>query len=218
MNLPDYVSVERRRVKWVRVQIHPGGEVRIVIPHRYSMDRLVQIYRKKRHWIEGKRQHLLADPASKFGIDPEEVLLFGKGYRFEVASSDATDIDHQQRRIISDRNLQDAEQLLDWYTRLAKSYLPDRTALLADRWGMEFNRVAVRAQKTRWGSCSALGNISLNWKLVKTPVWVSDYVITHELAHTRVMNHSPLFWAQVERLLPDYREARLWVRQYGAFL
>lgn len=218
MNLPDYVYIERRRVKWVRVQVYPGGEVRIVIPHRYSMDRLVQIYRKKQHWIEGKRQHLLADPARKFGIDSEEVLLFGKGYRFEVAASDAPDIDHQQRRIISDRNLQDAEQLQGWYIRLAKSYLPGRTALLADRWDMKFNRVAVRAQKTRWGSCSSLGNISLNWKLVKVPVWVSDYIITHELAHTRVMNHSPIFWAQVEQLLPDYREARLWIRQYGAFL
>ena len=218
MNLPDYVSIERRRVKWVRVQVYPGGEVRIVIPHRYSMDRLVQIYRKKQHWIEGKRQHFLAAPACKFGIDPEEVLLFGKGYRFEVAASDAPDIDHQQRRIISDRNLQDAEQLQGWYIRLAKSYLPSRTALLADRWGMKFNRVIVRAQKTRWGSCSSLGNISLNWKLVKAPVWVSDYIITHELAHTRVMNHSPIFWTQVEQLLPDYREARLWVRQYGAFL
>lgn len=218
MKLPDYISIERRRVKWARVQVHPDGEVKIITPQRFSMRRLTQLYHEKQHWIEAKRAHFLSDPAELFGIDPREILLFGRGYRAEVASDDAAAIDHQQRLIISSYDLQDAEQQLEWYINQAKAYLPNRTQQLANQWDLVYNRVSVRAQKTRWGSCSSLGNISLNWKLVKTPTWVSDYIIAHELAHTRVMNHSPLFWDQVEQLLPDYNKARLWIRKHGVFL
>jgi len=79
-------------------------------------------------------------------------------------------------------------------------------------------RVTVRGQRTRWGSCSRRGTISLNWRLIQTPEDVRDYIILHELAHLRQMNHSDRFWREVERLCPDYRSAERWLKQQRGWL
>ncbi|MCD8103830.1 MAG: M48 family metallopeptidase [Lachnospiraceae bacterium] len=90
----------------------------------------------------------------------------------------------------------------------ALSYLPQRVAYYAARMGVNYGRITIREQKTRWGSCSSAGNLNFNWKLMLVPPELLDYVVVHELAHRREMNHSPQFWAIVEKELPDYRERR----------
>ena len=92
--------------------------------------------------------------------------------------------------------------------RKAKQIFPERTAYFAERMGVTYNRITIREQKTRWGSCSSAGNLNFNWKLVLMPPEILDYVVVHELAHRREMNHSLRFWAIVEAELPDYRERR----------
>ncbi len=89
---------------------------------------------------------------------------------------------------------------------------------LASRNGFTVNRVTVRNQRTRWGSCSRRGTISLNWRLIQTPDYVRDYIALHELAHLRHMNHSRRFWQEVERLCPDYRSAERWLKQNRGIL
>jgi predicted metal-dependent hydrolase len=79
-------------------------------------------------------------------------------------------------------------------------------------------RVVIRNQRSRWGSCSRRGTISLNWRLVQTPVFVRDYIILHELAHLKVMNHSKRFWKEVARLCPEYREAETWLKRNSDLL
>jgi predicted metal-dependent hydrolase len=89
---------------------------------------------------------------------------------------------------------------------------------LAKLHGIEVARVSVRNQRSRWGSCSRRGTISLNWRLIQTPAWVRDYIILHELAHRREMNHSDRFWREVERLCPDYLAAERWLKAQRAVL
>ena len=79
-------------------------------------------------------------------------------------------------------------------------------------------RVSIRAQKTRWGSCSSRGGISLNWRLIMAPPPVIDYLVIHELCHLRQPNHSPAYWREVARWCPDFRLHRQWLRQHGALL
>lgn len=93
--------------------------------------------------------------------------------------------------------------------------LPSRTQMHAQRMGVSFGKVTIRLQKSRWGSCSAKGNISLNALLMLAPEKVRDYVVIHELCHRRHMNHSPAFWDEVERWMPDYRIARNWLKKHG---
>lgn len=100
----------------------------------------------------------------------------------------------------------------------AKTRIPRRAAYYAGRMGVSYGRITIREQKTRWGSCSNKGNLNFNWKLALMPPEILDYVVVHELAHRREMNHSPRFWAEVEAILPDYRERRQKLREYGSRL
>ncbi len=97
--------------------------------------------------------------------------------------------------------------------QLAKHELVSRTRELAAEHQVQIKRVTVRNQKSRWGSCSHSGTISLNWRLIQLPPAVRDYIITHELMHVRELNHSPRFWAAVERVCPDYRLAEEWLKK-----
>ena len=104
------------------------------------------------------------------------------------------------------------------FVRRAKIELPARTWELSAITGVEVKHVTVRNQRSRWGSCSANGTISLNWRLVQTPEMIRDYIIYHELMHLREMNHSDRFWARVEEVCPGWREAELWIKRNGALV
>ena len=101
---------------------------------------------------------------------------------------------------------------------LAGRYAETRVRELAARHHLSVRRVTIRSQRSRWGSCSPRGTISLNWRLVQTPPWVRDYLVLHELAHLREMNHSRRFWAEVARLCPNYREAERWLKEHADLL
>lgn len=99
--------------------------------------------------------------------------------------------------------------------RRARADLPARVQRFADALGVDYGRITIRAQRTRWGSCSAQGNLNFNCLLMLAPEEVRDYVVVHELCHRKQMNHSEAFWAEVERVLPGYREARKWLKTHG---
>ncbi len=100
----------------------------------------------------------------------------------------------------------------------ARPVLEARVAHYAPMAGVSWGKITVRTQRSRWGSCSAQGNLSFNALLLLTPPEVLDYVVVHELCHRKEMNHSPRFWAEVERLVPDWKAQRLWLRRNGGAL
>ena len=108
-------------------------------------------------------------------------------------------------------------ELLD-LAAIARTVLPDRVAFYADRMGVTYGTITIRRQRTRWGSCTAQGNLNFNCLLMLLPPEVQDYVVVHELCHRRELNHSPRFWAEVEKVLPDYQTARAYLKDHGAAL
>ncbi len=100
----------------------------------------------------------------------------------------------------------------------AKQDIPRRVARFAALVGVTYGRITIRAQKSRWGSCSGKGNLNFNCLLMLAPPEVLDYVIIHELCHRLEMNHSPAFWANVARLMPDYKKHRQWLKDHGSEL
>ena len=96
--------------------------------------------------------------------------------------------------------------------------IPARVEYFAKIIGVTYGRITIRNQKTRWGSCSSKGNLNFNWKLVLMPQALLDYVVVHELAHRKEMNHSARFWAIVEQELPDYQKRRNELKKLGQFL
>ena len=97
----------------------------------------------------------------------------------------------------------------------AENVLIERCCYYAGLMGDSYGSITVREQKTRWGSCSAKGNLNFNWKLVLMPEEILEYVVVHELAHRLQMNHSTEFWDEVEKILPDYRKRRQWLKENG---
>ena len=84
--------------------------------------------------------------------------------------------------------------------------------------GVTYGRISIRSAKTRWGSCSSEGDLNFHWKLVLMPPEVLDYVVVHELAHRKEMNHSRKFWAEVKNVLPDYEKRRKWLKEFGGYV
>lgn len=125
------------------------------------------------------------------------------------------------RRQKAERPPRDYEQnpaLEAQYRKEARRRITERAAYFAEKMGVNYGRIAIKAAKTRWGSCSARGNLNFHWKLILMPPAILDYVVVHELAHRIEMNHSPRFWTQVERILPDYRERRRWLKENGGLI
>lgn len=107
--------------------------------------------------------------------------------------------------------MEEIRKLADEATRV----IPERVRYYAPIVGVDYGRITIRNQRTRWGSCSGKGNLNFNCLLMKAPPEVMDYVVVHELCHRKEMNHSSRFWAEVERVLPEYRKARGWLKENG---
>lgn len=110
------------------------------------------------------------------------------------------------------------KSLEKWLRRQARSLISAEVRVQAERTNLHPKRMTLRSQRTRWGSCSIGGHISLNWRLVMAPPEVLSYVVIHELAHLAEHNHGPGFWSLVERFCPDFRSHKKWLKLHGHLL
>lgn len=128
-----------------------------------------------------------------------------------------------EKHLVKQRNNKEALQTEGKFTPseinrlvdLAKQVIPAKVAYYARLMGVTYGRITIRKQKTRWGSCTSEGNLNFNCLLMMAPPEVLDYIVVHELSHRIEMNHSEKFWAQVEKVLPDYRKAHKWLKENG---
>lgn len=202
-----------RRARRLSVRVYPGGRVEVVVPPGASavtVERFVGVHRR---WIDER----VADLSSLPGVVTEtrpttlELPAIGRRYRVEYRSTAGSEIriatSDDGRLLISGRLDSDqrlAKALRRWLMALAQVELGQATARVAAHYGFEFKRVQIRRQRTRWGSCSATGTISLNVCALFQEPAVMHYLLIHELSHTRHMNHSRRFWSLVESMEPDY--------------
>ena len=107
------------------------------------------------------------------------------------------------------------EALVNWYKNEARLVFIEKLDYWAKKLGVSYNQLRIKEQKTRWGSCSGKGNINLNWRVIMAPSSVVDYLIVHELAHLKHMNHSKEFWQLVKNNLFDFERQRKWLREEG---
>jgi predicted metal-dependent hydrolase len=148
-------------------------------------------------WKEGAQIPYLGKPVSLTLASPHGTLAFDATH----ASLALALPGHAQEQQIKDR-------VHGWLQSEAKRLFGERLSLYADKLGVDFRSYALSSAATRWGSCSSDGKIRLNWRLTHFPLSIIDYVVAHELAHLREMNHGPRFWQAVESIFPEFREAR----------
>jgi predicted metal-dependent hydrolase len=215
------LMVRNPRARRYLLRLRPDGTARVTIPRGGSTAVARQFVERHAAWLERELRRLQALPrkpaAWQIGT---EILLRGDAVRIETGpDGKAETIRFGGESVRVPDPAADLRPAIEGHLRqLAARELPPRVLELAVRHGLTVRRITVRSQKSRWGSCSRRGTISLNWRLIQTPAFVSDYICLHELMHLRQMNHSPGFWREVERVCPDYRMARHWLKQHSGLL
>ncbi len=216
----NYQIQHHPRAQHIKIKITPQAEVIVVAPRdcpTFFIDRFV---REHTDWIEKNLKKIQEhQPAKKKNAD--EISLFGKSYQkvigdrseyplgVRISGNKVIITPVTQNKTSIDKSLQ------QFLKSTAEKYITPRTHQLAKQMKVSFKDIAFKNQKTRWGSCSSLGNLNFNWKLVHSPPAVIDYVLIHELAHRTEMNHSAAFWDIVRKFDPEYLKHRGWLKREG---
>jgi predicted metal-dependent hydrolase len=215
----DFVRHPRARRYVLRVR--RDGTVRVTIPRGGILAFAVEFARKNRVWIEEQIAKRRAE-AERSGAwsNGTEILVRGEPVLLTTEDQGEIQVVRFAGHVLPvSTEWTDLRPVVEQYLwALADKELPIRTRQLAAQFQLQIGRVVVRNQHSRWGSCSARGTISLNWRLIQAPLFVRDYLITHELMHLRQMNHSPRFWRLVRAACADYPKAELWLNAHPHLL
>ena len=212
------VFVHNPKARRYLLRLRSDGVARVTVPRRGSIASAKEFVGHNMGWLERQIQRLEAQPktAKEWRLGTE-IYLKGERVRIEVETAGQIRLGKVSLNL-RDGSVDLRPAIQKHLRKLAAQELPARVLELASRHGIEISRVSVRNQKSRWGSCSRSGAISLNWRLIQTPDFVRDYICLHELAHRRQMNHSDQFWLEVERLCPDYLAAERWIKGHSNLL
>jgi predicted metal-dependent hydrolase len=216
MNIPDNYTILFKNVKHVGIRVGHDQRVRIVVPKWLPEQHLENILKKREDWIQ-KHLHRLRTRKQPVPLAENQILFKGKILHLEQNTQFNRSIEIDEEHLIirtGDLFLEKNHQLA-WYRNEARKHFEYRVHELAVRNGFHYNKIFIRSQKTRWGSCSKRKNLSFNWKLIKSPLFVIDYLILHELVHTEFLNHSKQYWQKVHSLCPEYEIASKWLKEHG---
>ncbi len=217
---------ESRRARRLAVRVHRTGRVEVVVPPRTSRAAVSAFVTEHRDWIETRRLAALRQKPPETPFPPTRIALSGvyESWRVHLAggtggikiraplqrdASGGPPGESGDELLVIAGDISPPQQLREalrrWLMGRAQTVLADHLADCAREFGFSYRTLSIRRQKTRWGSCSARGTISLNCCILFQPPEVLRYLLIHELSHTRHMNHSPAFWETVARCCPDYR-------------
>ena len=218
---PELVFVRSLRARNYRLTLRKDGVAVATVPARGTESEARRFVEMHRDWLERARaRHARKPRAAEIWSLGTAVLWRGELTEIRPASAGLKFTVCLAADVFPVRSFEgDLRAGLEaQFARRAKIELPARTWELAAETGADVKQVTVRNQRSRWGSCSAGGTISLNWRLVQAPDSVRDYIIYHELMHLREMNHSDRFWARVEEVCPWWRDAEKWLKRNGGLV
>lgn len=206
------ISVERDR----RVVVHA--------PDDLSDEKIRQVIESRRLWIYEKIGHpqkysSLPHPPGKELVSGESALYLGRQYRIDVVKNSLSGIEFAQRFLIPDMKKENkVEALRKWYISRSKEKIIPRVKSHAHALGVDIAAIKIIDSRYRWGSCTLKNNINLNWRLIKAPMFVIDYIIVHEIAHLFEPNHTSQFWNIVQAQTPTMEKAKAWLKENGQLL
>jgi predicted metal-dependent hydrolase len=209
----EYTLRRSPRARRVRVSVDGDGAVSVTLPKRAAKREADAAVRELAPWIE-RRRRALARASAEVARTPGTVPFLGAELR--LVPQPRTRVHRRGEELLVPRD--DAAALERWYRRAARTEIGPRLDAAVARAGVEYTKLTIRGQRTRWASCSATGAMSFNWRLLLAPEAVLDYVVEHEVCHLEVMDHSPRFWGLLESRVPDWRDHARWLRRYGSTL
>lgn len=182
----DYdITLIRSNRKSIAIEINRDLQIKVRAPQRMTQNRIMKFVTEKEDWIQ-------------LHLEKMELLR----------QKQEQDDRYSQRSPLTEEEIRKL-------TETARKVITVRVAYFARQMEVTYGRITIRNQKTRWGSCSQAGNLNFNCHLAEMPDEILDYVVVHELCHRKQMNHSRLFWAEVEKVLPDYQIRRKWLKENG---
>jgi predicted metal-dependent hydrolase len=217
-----YTLRRSSRARRIRLEVSRLTGLTIIVPRSYSLNRLPGLLKSKERWISRNlarfsRSQLISIPRKLKCGDSMPYL----GFELKLVKQE----NHRGGSVVLKGNkLAISADLFDngllepaleqWYRTEAARLITEAADRLSAEMGIDYNRIVIRGQKTRWGSCSRKKNLSFNWKLIMAPGPVVEYVIIHELLHLKEMNHSRKFWELVAHYCPAWREHKKWLKQH----
>lgn len=208
--------------KTLTVSVERDRSVVVRAPNGTSAEKIRTAVEGKKLWLYEKTRHAQKYDElalSKEFISGASILYLGKSYKLDVTKDDFEGVHFNGRFLLSQSLLADAAlHFKKWYIAQAKKKLVPRVEYHARQLGVEYSRVLISDMRYRWGSCTPSNSLNFNWRLIKAPMNVVEYVIVHELAHLMEPNHTTRFWGIVRNQVPKYGSAKEWLKEHGTLL
>ncbi len=203
--------------KTIALIIETDGNVTVRAPLRFSRARIEQLLVEKEAWIRERQEWLRLHTAPPHCYEAGELFYYlGKPYPLSYTERQLQPLVFNDRFQLKQGLKKQARKVfIAWYREQARQLISERASIIADRHHLFFKEIHITSACTRWGSCTSRGTLNFSWRLVMAPPEVIDYVITHELAHLKIPNHSSEFWKYVEQLSPNSRTLRKWLKENG---
>ncbi len=216
----EYSITRRPKRRTVSIIIRSNNQVDVLAPSLMPAYLIHRFVEEKQSWIHKKLQlneHERANYQPKTFTAGESFALMGKTYQLHLTDDLKTAIHTAGDQLIAPAFETDKlkKLLVSWYRQKAEEHFQQRSQHFAADIGVAPSSIGVKTYKSRWGSCHHDGRIYYNWRLIMAPEWVIDYVVVHELCHLIHHNHSKLYWQTVEDIMPDYRQAKAWLKNDG---
>lgn len=208
--------------KTLTITVERDRSIVVTAPAGTSLEKIREVIESRRLWLYEKTRHSqkfdpLPHPPGKELVTGESLPYLGRNYRIELVEGDG-EIQFGQKFIVP-RDLADKSSAFQgWFVEKAKEKILPRVAVHAKNLGVVYKKAKIGNGKYRWGSCTPNDNVVFNWRLIKAPMFVIDYVVVHELAHLLEQNHTPRFWNIVKAQAPSMEKARVWLQKHGALL
>jgi len=217
MNI-DYSIVYSKR-KTISVIVERDRSVIVRAPHNASKELIENEITKRKRLIQSKINHNQKYPVDKQPkefVSGESLLYLGKNYKLYVVEEPLDGVVFDNKFFINKSNQRNANKLFkEWYLDSASKIIIPKVKSIAKEIGVKYNSLNILDLKYRWGSCTPKDNIHFNWRLIKAPMNVIEYIIVHELTHLLESNHTPEFWNRVAAQLPNYDKAKQWLKEFG---
>jgi predicted metal-dependent hydrolase len=224
--MTDYPIRRSDRARRARINVSADG-VEVVVPRRMALRHVKPFVEEKRPWIERtlRRIREAEDEAAVRLVDGGSVPYLGSDLALRVRVEPGRVRSHVALRgevlqvAVGAPGVEAVREALEgWYRRRARAEVAPRLDSACARAGTRYARLSIRAQRTRWASCSSQGAMSFNWRLLLAPPEILDYVVEHEVAHLEVLDHSDRFWRLLGSRSPAYRDHERWLRRNGPAL
>jgi len=220
----DYKVVFSQKRKKLTITVERDRSIVVHAPDGISTEAIQQIVESKRQWLFSKLHHpqkyqSRPHAPGKEVVNGESAPYLGRDYRIELAETLSGEVEFSRCFMVPPMHRAKRREVLrEWYVTRAKEKILARVNQHARDLGVEFAAAKIVDNRYRWGSCTVNDNVTFNWRLIKAPMFVIDYVIVHELAHLMENNHTPEFWNIVRAKSPTMEKAKAWLKDHGQVL